>query len=332
MIIKSPIWFSIANRAFLSLLVLLIPVQNTFSATPLQTHDLNPLVIIYGLPLASPARLPTQDQSFFSASLNTSNTINVEDNASENIFIDGETNELNLSYLFSFNESTRLRIRVPFISHNAGSLDSFIDDFHDTFGFPEGERGNYPNDQFLFSYSKDGTELLRVENANSGVGDINIDAAYQIYSTPSQSGSLWTNLKLPSGDDSLLTGSGGIDVSIWFAAEKTIKKDWQRYYNVGLLLTSNSGILSSLQKNEIIFGTTGIEWQATNHVTFNIQLDFHTAFYKTQTKFLGHSIQISSGGHIKLNNNQRIEIVVVEDLLVGASPDVTFQLGYSQTF
>ncbi|MCK4707030.1 MAG: DUF3187 family protein [Gammaproteobacteria bacterium] len=325
MSIKSPVRL-IATRAFLCLLVFLIPAKAAFSATPLQTHDLNPLTVVYGLPLVSPARLP---ETRLSLSLNVSNTINVEDKANESLYIDGETSELNLIYLFAVNEKTTLRLRLPFISHGAGSLDSFIDDFHGVFGFPEGSRPSVDNNQFLFLYQQNNIDLIRIDEANDGIGDIAIDAGYQLYAKSDIAASLWSSLKLPTGDENLLTGSGKTDVAIWYAAENNFTPNWSRYYNIGLLLPGNSDILPDQQKQEVYFGTAGIEWRTTNIVTLNIQFDFHTAFYQSDTKFLGDSIQISSGGHIKLTSNSRIEIVVIEDIQVGASPDVTFQLGFS---
>jgi len=336
MILKSPVW-QFCSRAFLwpiVLSILAIPgwTKDAVAATPLQTHNLNPLTLIYGLPLVSPARLATGKQSFFSASYNFSNTLNAESVANEVLFIDGQTDELNLIYSHPINDKTRLRFRLPLSSHRAGSLDSFIDDFHDAFGFPGGERPNYPTDQFLFSYTRSGQELLRIDTPNRGIGDLSIDLAYQLSSNAQYAHSLWASIKLPTGDEQILTGSGKADTSIWLAAENNFSPDWSRYYNIGLLLTGKSSVLSEIQKNEILFGTAGLEWRIFRAITLNIQLDFHTAFYQSKTTFLGDSVQISSGGHIKIDKNRRIDIVVVEDIYVGASPDVTFQLGYSQFF
>lgn len=291
---------------------------------------MNPLTLVYGLPLISPARL--SQQSSFSASLNVSNTINTEDKANETLFIDGETTELNLIYSFPVDDKTLARIRLPLISHDAGSLDSFIDDFHQSFGFPEGDRPNFANNQFLFLYQLNNTDIIRIDQANQGVGEITIDFGYQVYANSNEAGSLWSSVKLPTGDSKKLTGSEQFDVAIWYATENRFQTEWTRYYNLGLLITEEADILPGLQKTEIVFGTAGIEWQTTAEVTLNIQLDFHSAFYNSKTKFLGDSIQISSGGHIQLFAKGRLDIVVIEDIYVGASPDVTFQLGYSQLF
>ncbi|MDH5393120.1 MAG: DUF3187 family protein [Gammaproteobacteria bacterium] len=330
-IVKNPVWHAV-SRVFLCLGLLVVCAKTSYSATPLQTHDLNPLTLIYGLPLASPASLLTAEQSLFSVSLNASNTINVEASGSENLFIDGETKELNFIYSFALKNGTNLRLRVPFISHEAGSLDSFIDDFHHAFGFPEGQRPLYPQHQFLFLYQQNNVDLLRIDSPNQGMGDISIDIAYPLYSSQLQSGSLWSSLKLPTGDAALLTGSERADIAVWYAHETHFRLNWSRYYNIGFMLTGESELLAEQQKTDVFFGMAGIEWRTSQRIILNIQFDFHSAFYQSQTEFLGDSIQISSGGHIKLNNDNRIEIVVIEDIQVGASPDVTFQLGFSQSF
>lgn len=329
MTVKGPVNV-IINGAFLCLCIFLSQISATQSATPLQTHDMNPLTLVYGLPLVSPARL--SQQSSFGVSLNVSNTINTEDKNNELLLIDGETSELNLIYSFPVNDKSSFRIRLPFISHEAGSLDSFIDDFHQTFGFPEGDRPNFANNQFLFLYQLNNADVVRIDQANSGIGDVSFDLAFQAYANNKQAGSLWSSIKLPTGDSETLTGSKEIDVAVWYATEYQFHPDWSRYYNIGLLIAGKSDILADLQKTDIYFGTAGIEWQTTAAVTLNIQLDFHTAFYETQTTFLGDSIQISSGGHIQLSASSRLDIVVVEDIYIGASPDVTFQLGYNLTF
>ena len=329
MTVKSPVKV-ISYRAFLCLSIFLSFSTASHSAIPLQTHNMNPLTLVYGLPLVSPARL--SQQSSLSASLNVSNTINAEDKNNETLFIDGETSELNLLYSFSINDRSSFRIRLPFISHEAGSLDSFIDDFHETFGFPEGDRPNFANNQFLFLYQLNNTDIIRMDQPNNGIGDITIDLAYQAYANDKAAGSIWSSIKLPTGDGNKLTGSEEIDVAVWYAAENRFHAEWSRYYNIGLLITGEADILPDMQKTNIYFGTAGIEWQTTAIVSLNIQLDFHTAFYNSKTTFLGDSVQISSGGHIQLSTNSQLDIVVVEDIYVGASPDVTFQLGYSLTF
>lgn len=329
--IKSPAR-EVLSRAFLYLCIFFISIKYAASATPLQTHDLNPLTLIYGLPLVSPARLPATDSSVFSVSLNASNTINIEDIGNESLYIDGETKELNFIYFMPITNRSSLRLRLPFISHEAGTLDSFIDDFHQVFGFPEGQRPLYDQNQFLFLYQQDNVELLHVDTPNNHIGDLTIDIAYQLYSSKTEAGSFWSSLKLPTGNAKQLSGSGKADIAMWYAHENNFRQQWWRYYNIGLLLTGKSQVLSQQQKTDVFFGAIGIEWQPLQRLVLNIQFDFHSAFYQSQTEFLGESIQISSGGHLKLGNNNRIEIVVVEDIQIGASPDVTFQLGYSQSF
>lgn len=329
MAVKNPV-NTVFSRVFLCLIIF-FQVQSAFAATPLPTHDLNPLTLVYGLPLVSPARLP--ESTSLTVSYNVSNTINTESEGNEQLFIDGETTELNFIFFYPLSDKTQLRIRLPVMSHDAGTLDGFINDFHQAFGFPEGDRPDYPNNQFLFHYQLNGNDVINLDQATgNGAGDVTIDYAYQLYATSIASGSIWSSLKLPTGDEDSLNGSGRVDVAIWYAAENWFAPDWSNYFNLGLLLVGKADVIPGRQNSEVLFGTGGIEWQLTPAVALNVQLDFHSAFYQSKTTFLDDSVQISSGGHISLSDKSRIEIVVVEDIYVGASPDVTFQLGFSHLF
>jgi hypothetical protein len=184
----------------------------------------------------------------------------------------------------------------------------------------------------LFQYQQNGSDLLYFDTAGQAVGDFSAELAYQLSKTAVSASSIWLGIKLPTGDSNWLSSSGAVDVYVSYALDRQISSQWSHYYNIGLLFTGNSDILPSLQRNEILFGNAGLEWRYFENVTLNVQLDFHSQFYDSRTTFLGDSIQLSSGGHIKLAPRSRLEIVVAEDIQVGASPDVTFQLSFTHEF
>lgn len=336
MTVSSPIG-RFTGGAFLCLIIyFLCSTPAAYSepyATPTQTHDLNPLTIVYGLPLATAPSLINADTMALSASLNISNTINVENPGNENLFIDGETTQLNLIVDYGINEVQQLRLRIPFIRHGAGSLDGFIDDFHDFFGFPQGHRPNYANNQFSFLYQVNSVDLIHIDQANQGIGDISLDSGYQIRRDQWGASSIWASLKLPTGDAEQLNGSGAADLALWWASERSFAHDWHRYLNLGVLLLGHGEVLANQQRSKVLFGTAGLQWRVIPVLSLNVQLDFHSAFYDdTSLEFLGDSIQISSGGHIRLSHDSRLEIAVIEDIQVGASPDVTFHFTWVSQF
>ena len=335
MTVSSPIGHH-TGGAFLCLFIFFLylsPVYSTSYATPTQTHDLNPLTIVYGLPLATAPSLINAGTMALSASLNISNTINVENPGNENLFIDGETTQLNLIVDYGINDKWQLRLRLPFMRHGAGSLDGFIDDFHDFFGFPQGHRPNYPNDQFSFLYQIDSVDQIRINQASQGFGDISMDTGYQLHRDQWGASSIWASVKLPTGDPEQLNGSGAADLALWWAAEQRFASAWHRYINLGVLWLGDGDVLAGQQRTQVLFGTAGLQWRVIPRLSLNLQFDFHSAFYEnTSLEFLGDSIQISSGGHIQLSRDSRLEIAVIEDIQVGASPDVTFHFTLHSQF
>lgn len=309
-----------------------LPSSNVAASTPLQTHDLNPLTLVFGLPLISPASLPDSGQQSVSASWNISNTLNVETTATEYLFIDGETQQLNLTYQYGINAHWATRLRLSLIGHSSGELDDFIDSYHQVFGFPEGQRPNYANNNLLFQYQLNSSDQIYYNQAHQSVGDFSAELSYQLEKSIHSASSLWFGIKLPTGDSSTLSSSGATDLSLWYAFDSQLSPFWSHYYNIGLLFTGKGDILPAQQRSEVLFGSAGLELRYFKNVTLNIQLDYHSGFYDSNTDFLGDSIQISSGGHIKLDPRSRLEIVVIEDIQVGASPDVTFQFSFTHGF
>ena len=78
----------------------------------------------------------------------------------------------------------------------------------------------------------------------------------------------------------------------------------------------------------MVFGSATAAWQAMPGLSFKLQLDGHTAFYKSDLDQLGsHSLQLTMGGTAKLSRDWLLDIGVVEDIAVSTAPDVVFHIG-----
>jgi len=296
-------------------------------SAPFLTRDQNPLVMIYGLPLPTAARIIQQDKIRFSTSLNISNTINAENNATESLFIDAETYQLNLLLEYGLNQNWMLRFQLPMIAHNSGFLDSWIDGYHNLFNLPEYIRPSNPNDQFQINYQRNGSALINLQQRTSGIGDVSIQLGYQQKSTTDFNLSYWSSLKLPTGDAQKLTGSDSTDLALWLAADQGLKKDKWLYGNLGLMFMSDGDIMPAIQKNTVLFGNAGFQMHPWEKVLLRVQLDGHSAFYDSNARFLGPVIQLAFGGTV-LFKSSSLDIVISEDIQVRASPDVTFNLSW----
>ena len=319
--------FFILCCALLYLLLLYSANSQATTAAPFLTHDQNPLTLIYGLPLPTAARLSTHQQWQLTTSLNISNTINAEVNANELLLIDVETYQLNLLLDYGLSKNWMLRFHLPMLAHSSGFLDSWIDSYHDTLNLPQHIRPSYPVDQLHIYYQSNGTTLVNVQQRATGIGDLSMQLGYQLFSLADSNLSYWASLKLPTGDIDKLTGSGSIDLAFWLSADNRLNNDNWLYGNLGLMFMSDSDGLQAVQKNTLLFANAGFQLQAWEIILLKLQLDSHSAFYDTKTKFLGPVVQLTFGGTI-LFDSSTLNISISEDIQTLASPDVTFNLSW----
>lgn len=292
---------------------------------------MNPLVLPYGLPLPSPARLMSVNEQSFTTSLNVSNTINVELVGNEELFVDVETYQMNLIHNWGFDD-WMLRLQLPFTSHSSGFLDDWIEKYHDIMHLPEDIRPLYPQDDLAISYTLDGSTLLSIDQRASDLGDIAFQTAFQAIRRPDFALSFWAGLELPTGNSDKLTGSGSVDVSFWLAMDKGFIEDRWLYANLGLLFISGGDLLPGQKKHSILFGNLGMQFHPWRMIILKAQLDMHTAFYDSSTDFLDHVVQLTFGGSVLISDQHRLDIAVAEDALPGTSPDVNFNISWNMFF
>ncbi len=312
------------NGVFYCLLFALISFTAKAELTsPFITHNQNPLVIVYGLPLPTTARITEYRQSQLLTSLNISNTINEEQTGNETLFIDIESYQLNLIFDYGFSKNWALRIQTPFIRYEGGFMDSWIDSYHSALGLSEGVRPLYPHDQLHIEYRSNGSSLINIQQNQSGIGDISLQTGYQVAKEKDFNLSYWVSLKLPTGNASKLTGSDRTDIALWIATDKNLQNNLSIYANAGLLYMTGSNVLKSQHKNTVAFATAGMQGQTWENIILKFQFDMHSAFYDSATDFLGSVVQLTFGGSI-LFDSSSLDIAIAEDIKVGASPDVNF--------
>src|SRR6185436_1762963 len=122
-------------------------------AEPFSVRDQNPLLAGFGLPAAMPARLENQT---FSASMDLfwGSTALIQDDGFESLTVDAETREARFSLQGAINDRLSWQLQVPYRYTGGGSLDGFIDSWHDMFGLSEGARPLLRDDQINISYSQ----------------------------------------------------------------------------------------------------------------------------------------------------------------------------------
>jgi hypothetical protein len=311
-------------------------VDTTQLLTPFSIRNQNPFIQIYGFPATEPAALLEAGKHSMDINVDYSNNSMLETSGSEEIALDGETYRLSLTLRTGTAHGVEYGIELPFIAHNVGFMDNFIEGWHDAFGMDNYERNKTFSNTLRYEYRRNGTTLLGFTEPNAGVGDLRFFAAKHLRSTSEDALSVHANLKLPTGSANHLHGSGGTDISLSLAYQKHRWLSPQKlttFLNAGLLVLGDSDHFTQIQRRTVGFGSTGILWDANGSLDLKVQLDGHTSVYKSDLDQLGHdTIQLTVGGTAHFSSGARLDFGVGENLFIDATPDLHINVAYKQLF
>lgn len=288
--------------------------------SPLPVRDQNPLLAGFDLPPALPAQIPESSHWLFDATFAWSNSATLQSNASESLVVDAETRELRLTLGRSFGDGYALRLELPYRQTTGGSLDGFIDDWHDFFGMPEGSRPKLPQDSLHIGYERDGRLLIDARSSRSGIGDVSLQFGKQLGATPATA---WLAVKLPTGDGDDFTGSGGVDITAAIAFEKAFGDRYSAFAQAAGTWLGEGDRMTSLQEDVAWSASAGLSARAFQDLTLTVQLDAHTAVFESDEDFLGDAVMLTIGGSYRLSG-WKLAFAVTEDIAVDTSPDVVF--------
>ena len=94
----------------------------------------------------------------------------------------------------------------------------------------------------------------------------------------------------------------------------------------------NTKMLRDKQRHFAGYGGVSLDWLATDYLEFKVQIDLHSAFYDSDLKQLGSSLQLVAGGTAHLPGNVLLDLGISEQLITDATPDVGFYLFVRRLF
>jgi len=300
---------------------------------PMRARNLSPAVAIFGIPSWNGGLDANRDSRFVITS-DFASHYRFAQRGAETLVFDGETWRLNAVYERRVSSRWSIVAEVPVVRQSGGFLDDVIDSWHSVFNLPDGNRNLRPENDLQFVYDTGpGPGFFRVDGGTA-LGDVMVSAAVEL-----GAGRDWLlklALKLPTGDEALLTGSGATDVGVTVlrrAATRWRDKPAAWYWGAGLVGLGEPELFPGDQRDWVGLGLFGLSWQPFSEVGFKAQLDAHTAFYDSALDELGRTAVLATlGGWWAIDAQRALTIAVVEDLVVKAAPDVTIQVGLEWTF
>lgn len=300
---------------------------------PLAIRDLDPLLAGYELPPALPSSADKIGATQLNVQYDVSNTsLNqsagnqaANEHAAEHVIVDGEIHRWQLTLSHALNEHFTVRAEVPYQSVSGGSLDTFIENFHHDFGFPNGNRASWPRDRLLVSYSENGQTLYQQTETSTSLGDITLRAGWHFNDEARHTTSLWFSVKLPTGNAQRLTGSGSVDTAVSLSTMQALGARIASYEQLSLSVLGSGERMENKQREFAWSGTAGIDWSLSTRFSILAQLDGHTRVFDSNTRLLGNSLQFSFGPRYG-SGRWQTTLTMSEDLAVDTAPDVQFQL------
>ena len=287
------------------------------------TRNQNPLLRGFYLPLPSDTRLDLGKT--LSATLLVSNTINVEHDAREKLFVDGESDALDLTYENALAQRWRYRLSVPIVHDSGGILDSVVDVWHELFGFDRGNRPFHPKRQIDYFYS--GRGKIGLNHPQTSFGDLAADAGWYAVDDARHTLSIWGGLKAPTGSVAGLTSDGAWDCALWAHAAMRLPK-WQFAAELGAAQPFGDELFAGSAHRDSMFARFAVTRVLGPAWSLRAQLDGQTGHVAgSDIRFLGPSLQVTVGAVRRLRGRWRMQMGFTEDAAVNTAPDITFFLG-----
>lgn len=294
----------------------------------------NPFLQLYGLPPFQDGTLASGGELKYGVGLDVVNHADAREIETESIILDGESYFLGLSLRYGATRWLELGIDLPLVAHTDGFLDNAIEGWHDLWGLSNSRRGR-PSNQLRFFYDNPMISSYELISQSFGIGDVQLTAAVPLRKSGDPGATalaLRSSIKLPTGDEQTLRGSGAIDFSMGIYASRSAAfagLDLNFSGFAGVLLPGEGELFPALQRSEVAFGGAGATWQMTDRLSIGSQIYAQDAYHYSDLREIGgSSVQLALGGMYRFPR-QRVSFVfaLVEDVISNGTPD--FALHFS---
>ncbi|MDA8084476.1 MAG: DUF3187 family protein [Nitrospiraceae bacterium] len=319
------------NRLFaLSLMVYLatscLPAQ-AFEG-PLRVRNQFPLFMHIDAPELESARATDG----FSASFSYSSVFMAKNSAAWDVLIDLEMATLDLQYRKIVAEGLELGLRVPLVNFNSGFMDSFVNDFHRTFGFGNYGRDFRPLNEFAYEVRHNGLLTIKGKAGGIGLGDIRLSAKKMLLSAD-PAVSVVAGVELPTGDARSGYGNGSVDADLAVMVDKRLGDKMMSYFNAGVIFPGDLKAEETVNLRQSFYAGAGLEYLASPEFGLLLQTVFQTSpFPKTGIGNIDRTgvVLVFGGRYTKAKDS--IEFSMTEDPNTAGAPDFTLNVSYTRRF
>lgn len=227
-------------------------------------------------------------------------------------------------------------IEIPTLYGGGGFLDSFIENYHDTFNFDQEGRDENEDDQFRFFLVNDGHLAYQLVEHEVGLGDISFTFDWRLRPETEHAPavSLRGGLELPTGDEKRGFGNGRTDGGLGVGLEKTLGQ-YRLYSNVAYQFQGRPEMFSAAEVRirDNWSADLALERPFGRHLSGLVQFGWE------QSPMLGTALQAiddnATTGILGLawwpGGHWRLDFMFLEDLDGESAQDFTMSLAVAWT-
>jgi len=217
-----------------------------------------------------------------------------------------------------------LGVDIPYLHQSGGVLDDVVDAWHSAFRLPDGARNQRPEGVLQFDLADPDGSFYALSDSGGGLGDIQLSAARRIGS--GHGWQLRATVKLPTGQEEWLAGSGSTDLSL--SALRVVRRQLRArsasyYFGAAVIAIEQPTQIRFPAEEAALAGVIGGAVALGERLGIKGQIDANSALYDSQLEELGQTaVQATLGGWLGFGETGLFEFAISEDLHVSTTPDV----------
>lgn len=228
---------------------------------------------------------------------------------------------------YGLTDRLELSLEVPTIYRYRGFMEGAIEQVERLTTGLGGARERLDGTGFVFDVTRNGRTLFSGGDGEFGLGDVSLVAKWQATEDRGlmPTVALRFGLKLPTGDEGRVFGSGHTDVGLGLALEKVLATRWIAYLNVNGVFPT--GKVSGLSLDPIFSSVIALEYLWTPRFSMVLQFDYYsTPFSGTGLKVLDRGVtEVAAGFSYRLQDHILWQVYGVEnvDFITNSAADFT---------
>lgn len=287
---------------------------------PFRTRNLSPLVSIFGLPSWD----AFQTERSFGLTSELANHYRLSQRDGDVLILDGETWRNNFFFSQNVGEDWAFNVELAHYGQTGGVLDDVVDAWHSAFGMPDGGRNNRAEEVLLYQLADPGGVFYTLDRRARGWGDLQLGVAYKL--GVRRDFVVEATVKLATGDEDLLAGSGATDwaISLFRPSGRMLgSRNAGYFWGAGVVRLGQPDRIAFDAESYGYFGVLGGSLKVLPRFGIKGHFDVHTGLYDSALEEIGQtSVQVTLGGWWDVSQRAVLEFAVNEDLHVSTAPDV----------